>query len=71
MDTAKAMTLALERYTNAELVERTGENYNTVAAWRFKFYRDMLSLEKQIEILTKLNYQIKTNLTWKTQKLAK
>lgn len=70
MDTHSAMKKVLSSLSNRHIAETLGENYNTVAAWRFKFYRGMLSLEKQIEILTKLNYQIKTNLTWK-QKSAK
>jgi hypothetical protein len=41
-----------------------GENYYTIATWKFKFKKHELSIEKKIEILTKLNYRVWTNLTW-------
>jgi hypothetical protein len=68
MKTATLLYNVFAKFTNGEIAETIGENYNTVAAWRFKFHRNMLSLEKQIEILTKLNYQVKTDLTWKTNR---
>lgn len=71
LGTKEAMEDVFTRYQNHEIAELLGEKYNTCAAWRWKFYRNMLSLEKQINILIKLNYQIKTNLTWKTPKNQK
>ena len=65
MDTHEAMQDLLNTYTNSELQELTGDNYYTIASWRFKFNCNQLSMEKQIEILTKLKYQPIQNLLWK------
>ena len=65
MDTHEAMQDLLNTYTNSELQQLTGDNYYTIASWRFKFNCNQLSMEKQIEILTKLNYQPTQNLLWK------
>lgn len=67
MDTHEAMQDLLNTYTNSELQELTGDNYYTIASWRFKFNCNQLSMEKQIEILTKLKYQPIQNLLWKKQ----
>ena len=67
MDTHEAMHDLLSHYTNTQLVEMTGVNYYTVASWRFKFNCNQLSMEKQIQILMKLNYQPTQNLLWKKQ----
>lgn len=67
MDTHEAMQDLLATYTNSELQELTGDNYYTIASWRFKFNCNQLSMEKQIEILTKLKYQPIQNLLWKKQ----
>lgn len=54
-----------------ELADKLGIPYNTATSYRFKYRNNMLSLEKQIEILTKLNYTPKTNLTWNKLRKAK
>jgi hypothetical protein len=41
--------------------------YNTVASWRFKFHRGDLSLEKEIEIISKMNYKLQNTIKWKNQ----
>lgn len=46
-----------------------GVNYNTLTSWKYSFKNGQLSLEKQIEILLKTNYTVKSNLLW--QKKAK
>jgi SLT domain-containing protein len=65
MDTHEAMQDLFATYTNSQLQEMTAENYYTIASWRFKFNCNQLSMEKQISILTKLNYQPTQNLLWK------
>jgi hypothetical protein len=65
MTTNEALSTIFEKYTNEKIAKITGTNYNTVTSWKFNFKRNELSLEKQIEILTKLNYKPETNLTWK------
>lgn len=71
MTTHEAMTEIMSM-SAAEFAERMGIPYNTATSYRFKYRNNMLSFEKQIEILTKLNYTIKTNLTWnKTSKHQK
>jgi hypothetical protein len=67
MDTHEAMHDLLSNFTNTQLAEMTGVNYNTVASWRFKLNCNQLSMEKQIQILMKLNYQPIQNLLWKKQ----
>jgi hypothetical protein len=67
MDTHEAMQDLFSSYTNSQLQEMTAENYYTIASWRFKFNCNQLSMEKQISILTKLNYQPTQNLLWKKQ----
>jgi hypothetical protein len=64
MDTEKAMTEVL-RISNPDLATKTGLPYNTVASWKFKYKHNLLSLEKQIEILTRLGYEPQTNLKWR------
>jgi hypothetical protein len=63
----KRCKIYLATYTNSQLQEMTAENYYTIASWRFKFNCNQLSMEKQISILTKLNYQPTQNLLWKKQ----
>jgi hypothetical protein len=65
MNTQEALRELFTEHTNRELSEITGENYYTVTSWKFKFKHNQLSMEKQIEILTKTNHKINTNLTWK------
>jgi hypothetical protein len=67
MDTHEAMQDLFATYTNSQLQEMTAENYYTIASWSFKFNCNQLSMEKQISILTKLNYQPTQNLLWKKQ----
>ena len=64
IDTNQALWEIFTKYTNTELCDIIGENYYTIATWRYKFKKHELSLEKKIEILTKLNYKVWTNLTW-------
>jgi hypothetical protein len=71
MDTHEAMQDLFATYTNSQLQEMTAENYYTIASWRFKFNCNQLSMEKQISILTKLNYQPTQNLIMeKTSKVT-
>jgi transposase len=65
MTTTEALSTIFKNYSNDKIAKITGMNYNTVTSWKFNFKRNELSLEKQIEILTKLNYKPITNLTWK------
>lgn len=65
MTTTEALSDIFKSYSNDKIAKITGMNYNTVTSWKFNFKRNELSLEKQIEILTKLNYKPITNLTWK------
>ena len=53
MNTQEALRELFTEHTNRELSEITGENYYTVTSWKFKFKHNQLSMEKQIEILTK------------------
>jgi len=53
------------RISNPDLATKTGLPYNTVASWKFKYKHNLLSLEKQIEILTRLGYEPQTNLKWR------
>jgi transposase len=64
MTTTEALSNIFKSYSNDKIAKITGMNYNTVTSWKFNFKRNELSLEKQIEILTKLNYKPITNLTW-------
>ena len=66
MTTEDAMNQVL-RLPNPILVEKTGVGYNTVASWKFKYKQNSLSLEKQIEILTRLGFEPQSNLQWKKQ----
>ena len=50
IDTDSALREIFTKYTNT--------------TWKFKFKKHELSIEKKIEILTKLNYRVWTNLTW-------
>ena len=67
MTTSEAIREAFTVLTIEEIREKTKSHYNTVTSWKFKFKHNQLSLEKQIEILTKLNYKINSNLTWKKE----
>lgn len=64
VDTDSALRDLFTQYSNTELSHQMGENYNTIATWRYNFKKQELSIEKKIEILTKLNYRVATNLTW-------
>lgn len=55
--------------SNPELSKRLDAPYQTVASWRFKHQRGDLSIEKQIEIIGKMNYKMQNTISWK--KLAK
>ena len=61
MDTHEAMVDVWANFTNKELAEMTETNYYTVSSWKYQFRHNQLSLEKQIQILSKLNYQIKSH----------
>jgi len=50
------------------LAELLQTNYYTVTTWKFQFKRNGLSMEKQFEILQKLNYQLKNQISWNKQK---
>jgi hypothetical protein len=64
IDTDSALREIFTKYSNTELEMLMGENYYTISSWKFKFKKHELSMEKKIEILTKLNYKVWTNLTW-------
>jgi len=64
MTTKEAMD-ELFRLSNPELTQKLKAPYQTVAGWRFKHQRGFLSMEKQIELLQKSNYQLKETLAWK------
>ena len=53
------------KLSNPELSKKLKAPYCTVASWRFKHHRGDLSLEKQIEIIQKMNYQMQNTITWK------
>jgi hypothetical protein len=67
MDTEQAMSQVM-KLPNPLLSERTGIGYNTVASWKYKYKHNQLTLEKQIEILTRLGYEPQSNLKWKQKK---
>jgi len=67
MTTEEAMVQAM-KMSNPDLADATGINYNTVASWKFKYKHNLLSLEKQIEILTRLGFKPQSNLVWKPNK---
>jgi transposase len=67
MDTQEALADLFNNYSNSEIADMTRCNYYTVTGWKFKFQKNLLSFEKQIEILTKTNYQPTQNLLWKKQ----
>jgi len=64
MTTKEAMD-ELFKLSNPELAQKLKAPYQTVAGWRFKHQRGFLSMEKQIELLQKSNYQLKETLSWK------
>jgi hypothetical protein len=64
MTTKEAMD-ELFKLSNPELTQKLKAPYQTVAGWRFKHQRGSLSIEKQIELLQKSNYQLKETLAWK------
>ena len=51
--------------SNGELSVMLKVPYQTVASWRFKHSRNDLSIEKQIEIISKMNYQMENTISWK------
>jgi hypothetical protein len=53
--------------SNEVLVELTGKNYNTIASWRFNYLNNAMSIEKKIEILTRMNYEFIEQSKWKRQ----
>ena len=67
METHEALFDLFTKKTNTEIAESTGVNYYTVATWRYKFKQNQLSVEKQIEILTRTNYKLKSLLLWKQE----
>ncbi len=54
--------------SNKELAEVLKTNYNTVTTWKFQWKRNGLSIEKQFEILQKLNYNLTNQISWNKQK---
>jgi transposase len=54
--------------SNKELAKLLDANYYTVTTWKYQHKRNGLSFEKQYEILTKLNYQLKNQISWNKQK---
>ena len=54
---------------NGTLADKLKSHYNTIASWRFKHHRGDLSLEKEIELISKMNYQLQNTIKWK--KIAK
>jgi len=62
----KALTNIFSK-SNEELADAMGINYNTIASWRFNFRHNAMSQEKKIEILTRMNYQLKQESLWKKQ----
>ena len=50
---------------NQELSKRLNAPYFTVAGWRFKHQRGDLSIEKQIEIISKMNFKMQNTIKWK------
>jgi hypothetical protein len=69
MTTQEALNEVFSK-SNKELAELLQANYATVTTWKFQFKRNGLSMEKQFEILTKLNYQLKNNISWNNKKEA-
>jgi transposase len=69
MTTHEALTQLFNK-SNKELAELLHANYATVTTWKFQFKRNGLSMEKQFEILTKLNYQLKNKIVWNNKKEA-
>ena len=67
METHEALLDLFSKNTNTQIAEATGVNYYTVATWRWKFKQNQLSVEKQIEILTRTNYKLKSLLLWKQE----
>jgi hypothetical protein len=52
---------------NGTLSKSLTAPYNTVASWRFKFHRGDLSLEKEIEIISKMDFKLQNTIKWKKQ----
>lgn len=67
METHEALLDLFSKNTNTQIAQATGVNYYTVATWRWKFKQNQLSVEKQIEILTRTNYKLKSLLLWKQE----
>jgi transposase len=67
MNTQQALTEVFSK-SNQELAELLEANYNTVTTWKYQWKRNGLSMEKQFEILRKLNYQLTNQISWNKQK---
>lgn len=65
MNTDEAIKHAFINLTNEAIGLKLGVPYSTAASYRFKYPKGLLSLAKQVEILNKLNYSVKTELQWK------
>jgi hypothetical protein len=67
MTTHEALTQVFNK-SNKELAELLHANYATVTTWKFQFKRNGLSMEKQFEILQKLNYNLTNQISWNKTK---
>jgi hypothetical protein len=67
MNTQEALLNLFSTYSNKDLSELLGVNYNTLTTYKYNFRNNKLSLEKQIELLSKSNHQLISNLLWKKQ----
>lgn len=54
-------------FDNKTIASLTGANYNTVASWKFNYYHNALSLEKQYEILTLMGFTPNNLIQWKKE----
>lgn len=64
MNTKQAMD-ELFKLSNPELSKKLKAPYHTVAGWRYKHQRGFLSMEKQIELLSKMNFKMEETIKWK------
>jgi hypothetical protein len=64
IDNKKALDEIFE-LGNMELSKQLKVPYHTVGSWRFKHQRNDLSIEKQIEIISRMNYQMENTISWK------
>lgn len=65
METQEALYRLFTEKSLGDIAQLTGTPYNTVATWKFKFKNQQLSMEKQIEILTKANFKLINTIRWK------